>query len=120
MSARLKYLSALKKVVGTILAQYDEHGIVVVIGYYVILGLIYVGAPIMAAVIGDRVFGINGAVAALPFVLLLSIPLIPLLLILLSFIAERIFMFIGIYWLFGVQSHSIRKSIQRWCGSRNA
>jgi membrane-anchored glycerophosphoryl diester phosphodiesterase (GDPDase) len=117
MSTRLKYLSALKKIVGAILAQYDKHGVAVVVGYYVVFGLLYVGAPIVAAVIGDGVLGINGAVTALPFVFLLSIPLIPLLVILLLLLAERIFMFIGIYWLFGVQSHSIRKSIQGWCDS---
>ena len=117
MSIRLKYLSALKKITGAVLAHYSNFGVLAVVGYYVIFGLLAMGTPAVAFNVGEALFGTNNRVSGivmLALLFLVTIPILPFLLILLFLINERMLMFFRVYWLFGIEDYSMRNAIHRW------
>ena len=114
MSASLKYRNLLRRLISRILLHEVKFGFLALFFYYNVFGLFYIGIPAVAFVGGRWLFGPNGALLvciALPPDIVFIVPVLVVVLVLLF---ERVTMFLGIYRLFDIDRLTLRTLVGGW------
>ena len=119
MNISKKYLNALKRIMSTVLTHYRQFGFIIVLLYYVLSCMAFIGAPLAAFLIGNFFWGPNGALFILVTLVLVSTPIFPVLQITFSILAERALMLIKLYGFFGIGDFAVRNAVENWCNKHN-
>ena len=117
----MSYRNFLKRFVGVIVRKAEDHGLIGILGCHALVGLFYVGLPIAVVLSAEWIFGANsaGAIAALPVVLFVSLPVFPLIIVTTFLFAEWLGMMLGIYGWLGIKPNAARNTLGEWSTAKN-
>ena len=117
----MSYRNFLNRFVGIIVRNTEDYGLFGVVGCHVVVGFFYVGLPAAVALSAEWIFGASsaGAIAALPVLLFVSLPVFPLGMVTTFLFGEWLGMMLGIYGWLGIKPNAARNALGAWSAAKN-
>lgn len=117
----MSYRNFLKTFVGVIVRNTEDYGLFGIVGCHAVVGLFFVGLPAVVGLSAEWIFGANlaGAIAALPVILFVSLPVFPLVIVTTFLFGEWLGMMLGIYGWLGIKPNAARNAMGVWSAAKN-
>ena len=112
----MNYRNFLKRFVGVIVRSTEDYGLLGILGCHAVIGFFVLGLPVAVMLSAEWIFGANsaGAIAALPVLLFVSLPVFPLVVVTTFLFCEWLGMMLGIYGWLGIKSNAARNALGAW------